>query len=264
MRNFMLTLRYDGGRYNGWQKQGNTDNTIQEKLERICAEVTGEDVTAQGAGRTDRGVHAMGQCISFHLAHWSDSPEALQTAINEKLPEDIAVTDAQEKEPRFHSRLNAKGKWYTYTVWHSKMPPVFWRKYAFWCQDALRLKKMREAAKCLEGTHDFRSFCANRNMKKSTVRTIYAIHLEETEQQLRFHFFGDGFLYHMIRILVGTLIEVGEGKKEVADIPQILAAKNRQAAGFTAPAHGLCLREVFYHTELLQKKAKEASYDSRE
>lgn len=245
MKNYKIVLAYDGTRYNGWQKQGNTGNTIQERLESILREIAGQETEVSGSGRTDAGTHATGQVIHFHM-NWNGTPEALLDAFNESLPEDIAGLSIEEVSPRFHSRLSAKGKHYSYTIWKGKRPPVFERKYVFRCEKELDTLAMQQAAAAFIGTHDFKSFCANKRMKKSTVRTIYDIRFAESEDKLTLHFYGNGFLYQMVRILTGTLIEVGEGKRKAADMAAILLEKNREAAGFTAPSRGLFLREVFY------------------
>ena len=244
MKNYKIVLAYDGSRYNGWQKQGNTENTIQEKLERILREISGQGTEVFGSGRTDMGTHATGQVINFHM-DWKGTAAALLDAFNEHLPEDIAGLSIEEKEPRFHSRLSAKAKHYSYTIWKSKRPPVFERKYVFRCGEELDIPAMQQAATAFIGTHDFKSFCANKRMKKSTVRTVYDIGFEETADKLTLHFYGNGFLYQMVRILTGTLIEVGEGKRRASDMEEILRAESREAAGFTAPSRGLFLREVF-------------------
>ena len=245
MRNYKIILAYDGTRYNGWQKQGNTDNTIQEKLEGILRDICGQETEVIGSGRTDAGTHATGQVMNFHM-DWKGTAAELLDAFNERLPEDIAGLSIMEMPPRFHSRLSAKGKWYSYTIWKGKRPPVFERKYVFRCQKELDISAMQQAAEAFIGTYDFKSFCANKRMKKSTIRTIYDILLEKTEDKLTLHFYGNGFLYQMVRILTGTLIEVGEGKRKAGDMAAILAAKSREAAGFTAPSRGLFLRQVFY------------------
>ncbi len=245
MENYKIVLAYDGTRYNGWQKQGNTENTIQEKLERILKDISGQETEVFGSGRTDMGTHATGQVMNFHM-NWKGSAESLLDAFNAKLPEDIAGLSIEEMSPRFHSRLSARAKHYSYSIWKSSRSPVFERKYVFRCEDELDIDAMKQAASAFIGTHDFKSFCANKRMKKSTVRTIYDIVFEETEDKLTLHFYGNGFLYQMVRILTGTLIEVGEGKRKAADMAAVLAAGNREAAGFTAPSRGLFLREVYY------------------
>ena len=246
MKNYKIILAYDGTNYNGWQKQGNTDNTIQEKMELILGEIAGQPVEVFGSGRTDAGTHAMGQVANFHM-EWDKSEEALLNTMNEKLGESISVLSLEEAHPRFHSRLSAKAKIYEYTIWNSKSTPVFNRKYAFWCRNPLDTAKMIEGAKLLLGEHDFKSFCANKRLKKSTVRTIYDIQIRYADEKIIIAYKGDGFLYQMVRIITGTLIEIGEGKKQPTDILSILQAENREIAGFTAPAKGLLLKEVFYN-----------------
>ncbi|WP_317855474.1 tRNA pseudouridine(38-40) synthase TruA [Chakrabartyella piscis] len=245
MKNYKMILAYDGGRYNGWQKQGNTENTIQEKLEKLLAILSGTAVEVMGSGRTDAGTHAKGQVANFHM-DWDGTEEELMAEINSHLPEDIAVLFLEEVANRFHSRLSAKGKIYEYTIWNSPVPPVFDRKYTFWVSEELDVEQMKLAANAFIGTHDFKSFCANKRMKKSTVRTIYSIDIHREGAKVVLSFYGDGFLYQMVRILVGTIIEVAEGKKEVSQLEDILQAQKREVAGFTAPAKGLCLKEVYY------------------
>ena len=235
MKNYKMVLAYDGTRYNGWQKQGNTENTIQERLERILEEICGEETEVFGSGRTDAGTHATGQVMNFHM-DWKDTPDALLDAFNARLPEDLAALSIAEMPLRFHSRLSAKAKHYSYSIWIGKRPPVFERKYT----------AMRQAAAGFIGTHDFKSFCANKRMKKSTVRTVYDIVFEETEDKLTLHFYGNGFLYQMVRILAGTLLAVGMGRLPAEAVAGIIAGKDRRAAGQTAEPQGLTLLEIFY------------------
>jgi len=245
MKNYKMILRYDGGRYDGWQKQGNTENTIQQRLEEIISCLAGCKIEVFGSGRTDAGTHAWAQTANFHMC-WTGSVDELKLAINEQLPEDIAVISLEEASDRFHSRLSAKAKTYEYTIWLGNEPPVFWRRYIFWCKKDLDTQKMEVAARVFVGSHDFKSFCANKRTKKSTVREIYDISFRYEGRRLVIAYHGNGFLYQMVRILTGTLIEVGEGKKEIRDMEAIILAKDREAAGFTAPAKGLMLKEVFY------------------
>ena len=227
--NYKMILQYDGTRYNGWQKQGNTDNTIQGKLETLLSRIAGEPVEIHGAGRTDAGVHAAGQVANAKF-HTDLSDEELLQTINHYLPEDIEVTSLARMPERFHSRLNAVDKTYEYRIVIDGRKHVFERKYVYFPEAPLDVEKMKEASKAFIGTYDFRSFCANKRMKKSTVRTIT----------------GTGFLYHMVRILTGTLVEAGMGKRDIASMTELLKAKNRESAGFLAPACGLLLKEVRY------------------
>ena len=246
MYTYRLTLSYDGSRYNGWQKQGNTKNTIQEKLETLLSRLTGEEVEVNGSGRTDAGVHAMGQVASFRTAAEQDC-ETLLRDMRRYLPEDIGAVALEPAEPRFHARLNATGKTYVYRVWTEECPNVFERKFLYTVTEPLDLAAMKKAAEHLTGTHDFMSFCANKRMKKSTVRTITELRIEKIGGELRFSVSGDGFLYNMVRILVGTLLEVGMGKRSPDSIPALLDAKDRSQAGYLVPPHGLRLEAVYYN-----------------
>lgn len=245
MRNFKITIQYDGSRYQGWQKQGSTENTLQGKFETLLSRLAGEPVEISASGRTDAGVHAYGQVANFHM-NTPLSAQELMEKINSYLPEDVAVIDCIEADARFHARLNAKKKTYRYRVLNSAVPHVFDRKYVYQVPEALDVEAMREAASYLTGTHDFKSFTSAKKSKKSTVRTIESIEIVRDGDEIRFLFTGDGFLFHMVRILTGTLLEVGLGKKKPADMEQILDACDRQEAGFLAPAQGLALMEVSY------------------
>lgn len=253
MRNIRIVMEYDGSRYDGWQKQGNTDRTIQGRMEAVLERMTGHPVEVHGAGRTDARVHAEGQTANFRIPEHFSAEEAM-TYLNTYLPEDIRVLDAEETDEKFHSRLNAAGKLYRYRVWTGEKRPVFQRRYLYGLGKSLDVQAMKQAAELLVGTRDFRSFCANRRMKKSTVRTLFSIDFRQQGEELAMEFYGDGFLYHMVRILAGTLIEVGEGKRPPESVTDILEAKNRQAAGFTAPAEGLCLVRVDYGTAKAGKR----------
>lgn len=245
MQNYKMILSYDGTRYDGWQKQGNTANTIQGKLETLLSRLTGEEVELHGSGRTDAGVHAMGQVASFKLEKKWDCGR-LQESCNQYLPRDIVVSSLEEAEPRFHARLNAVEKTYRYRICTSKVRNVFQRYYVYEYGNALDMTAMRQAADLLIGEHDFQSFCSTKRSKKSTVRKLYEINIAEGNGEVTITFRGNGFLYNMVRILTGTLIEVGEGKRKPEEIPAILAAKDRTTAGFTAPPEGLMLISVAY------------------
>lgn len=245
MQTYRLTLCYDGTRYNGWQKQGNTPNTIQEKLEGLLTRLLEQPVEVAGSGRTDAGVHAAMQVASFR-AETNRSPEELLGQIRHYLPEDIGAISLELAPPRFHARLSCTGKTYVYRIWNSETPCVFERKYVYQSPRALNLAAMEQATGALTGTQDFRSFCGNKHMKKSTVRTLREIHIERQGPEVRLTFTGDGFLYHMVRILAGTLLEVGWGERSPESIPEVLLACDRSQAGFLAPAQGLILQEVTY------------------
>ena len=243
--NYKLVLQYDGTKLNGWQKQGNTDNTIQGKLEAILERMYGEYVEIHGSGRTDAGVHAFGQVANFH-ASGKFSLEEIKDALNEYLSKDIRVLKVENVDERFHARLTAKAKTYEYRIDNGEVADVFQRKYVMREENPLDLEVMREAAGYLVGTHDFKTFCANKKMKKSTVRTIYSIDIEDNNGIVSIKYRGNGFLYNMVRILTGTLIEVGRGMRSPEEMQDIINTQDRGAAGFTAPAQGLYLLEVEY------------------
>lgn len=243
--NYKLTIQYDGSRFNGWQKQGNTENTIQGRVESVLSRFAGETVEVHGAGRTDAGVHAEGQVASVHLPGNTPAAEVMDY-LNRYLPEDIAVIAAETVPERFHARLNAVGKIYRYTLRVGSVPDVFRRKYAYRVEEALNIDAMRRASDALTGRHDFRAFCSNKRYKKSTVRTLHSIRIDTDGADMTITFHGDGFLYNMVRILTGTLLEVGLGERSAEEMPEILASLDRTRAGKTAPAQGLCLVKVEY------------------
>ena len=245
MEHYKIILSYDGSRYDGWQRQGNTERTIQGKLESVLSRLDGQTVELRGAGRTDAGVHARGQVADFRLEH-DPSPAEVQEYLNHYLPEDIAVRSCETCDPRFHSRLSATGKRYVYRIWNCSVPNVFERKYLTTWPQELDLDTMQQGASLLLGTHDFKAFCANKKFKKSSVRTLTALNIERLGNEVRFTFEGDGFLYNMVRILTGTLVEIGMGERNAEDIPTILTSLDRMQAGRTMPPQGLILDEVFY------------------
>ena len=245
MRNFALTLSYDGSRYRGWQKQGNTDNTIQFKLEQLLSRLLEQPVELAGSGRTDAGVHAKAQVCSFKADTELDC-DTLLRLIRQYLPEDIGAESLREAEPRFHARLSCREKTYVYSVWNSESPNVFGRKYMLQMPGALDLEAMRKAAELLLGEHDFSAFCSLKKLKKSPVRALSSIEISQEGALLQLRFTGSGFLYNMVRILSGTLLEVGMHSRSVSSVREALESRDRAKAGFTAPAHGLCLLEVRY------------------
>ena len=244
MSTYRLTLSYDGTRWQGWQCQGNTENTIQKKLEDTLSQILGQPVEVAGSGRTDAGVHARMQTASFR-AETSMLPDAILRELRAYLPEDIGAEALEEAPPRFHARLNCKGKTYLYRVWNSDAPCVFERRFVVRFPEPLDLDAMQKAAKYLEGTHDFAAFHTGRG-KKSTVRRIDSIEILRESEKVRLFFTGDGFLYNMARILAGTLLEVGVGRIGADDIPAILESGDRKLAGPTAPAKGLILWKTYY------------------
>ena len=245
MRNFRICLCYDGGRYRGWQKQVNTDGAIQEKIEALLSRLLAQPVEVAASGRTDAGVHAWRQTCSFR-ADTDLSCGELLALIRRHLPEDIGALSLSEVDSRFHARLSCREKTYVYFIWNSPAPNVFYRKYSYAWPDALDTAAMEQAAALLLGRHDFRSFCSVTKTKKSTVRELLDISITRQGSMLRIRFTGSGFLYNMVRILVGTLLEVGSGQRSPGDMSRILEARDRKAAGFTAPAQGLFLWEQKY------------------
>lgn len=241
---YRLTLAYDGTRYHGWQRLTNDPLTVQGKVEAALSEIFACPIEIDGSGRTDAGVHAAGQVASFHAPKRPIG--AILPQLRHLLPEDIGAMALDEAPERFHARLNAVEKTYVYRVWNSEMPDVFERRFRVTVQKKLDISAMRRAASELLGTHDFRSFCANRQLKKSSVRTLRRLDILECGDELRFVLTADGFLHHMVRIIVGTLLEVGQGKRSPEQMEFLLSEKRREAAGQTAPAKGLCLMEVKY------------------
>lgn len=244
--NLKMTVQYDGTRYDGWQRQGNTENTIQGRIENVLEKMTGEKIEIFGAGRTDAGVHAIGQIANFHVNDREWNPKEVQAYLNQYLPADIGISGIEVVPERFHSRLNAKGKCYSYRIGIGEGKNVFERRQIYPLGGTLDVTAMKAAAEFLKGEHDFQGFCTGKKTKKSTVRTIWEISFEETEQELKITYRGNGFLYNMIRILTGTLIEAGQGRQKPEKIKEILEKKDRSLAGFTAPARGLTLEKVFY------------------
>ena len=220
------------------------ENTIQGKLENTLSRILGEKVEISGSGRTDAGAHALGQVANFHCTN--DMPcEQLLQELRRYLPEDIGIYSFREVSERFHARLNAKSKTYCYRIWNSDKPCVFERRFVYVMEEKPDLDKMRLAAGLLLGKHDFSAFCANKKMKKSTMRRIDSIDIEKTGDEIRITVSGNGFLYNMVRIMVGTLLEVGLGRRSVESVPELFGAA-REEAGYLVPAQGLCLMEVTY------------------
>ena len=243
-KNYKLTICYDGSRYYGWEHQPDKD-TIQGKLEGVIARMCGEDIDVIGAGRTDAGVHARGMVANAFM----DTPlkaEEIRDYINRYLPDDIAVKEVREASDRFHARYKAVGKHYCYTCFDGPVKPVFQRKYLTMLDESPDLSLMQEAAGYLEGKHDYKSFCGNPRMKKSTVRVVDRIEITRRGGFIYFNYHGTGFLQYMVRIMTGTLLEVGKGRIRPGEIPEIMEARDRSLAGPTAPPGGLCLMKVDY------------------
>ena len=241
MKNYKIVVQYDGSKYNGWQRQGNTKNTIQERFENVMC---GTKIEIFASGRTDAGVHAEAQVANFKCKS-SMTTNEIMNYLNMYLPQDIRVTDIKEINERFHSRLNAVSKTYHYNIATQK-PDVFVRKYVYWADKLPYMDIMKKAAEEICGTHDFKGFSSIGRTKKSTVRTVNSIEITEEKGVMTIAINGNGFLYNMVRIIAGTLFEIGTGDKDVSVIRKIFETKERQYAGTTLPACGLKLMEVFY------------------
>ncbi len=258
MKNYKMTIQYDGTKYQGWQRLNDSDKSIQGKIEAVLSKMCNHKVEIHGSGRTDAGVHAIGQVASFKIESDKSCAE-IKDYLNMYLPEDIAVSEVCEAEDRFHARLTKCRKTYLYRINNSNISNVFERKYVYTVPENLDIDKMKKAASYLTGKHDFIGFSSLKKVKKSTVRTIYDVRIVDNSSgssaassfckdntEIDIYITGDGFLYNMVRIIIGTLIEIGKGERVEADILKVLETKNREDAGFTAPSRGLTLYEVRY------------------
>ncbi len=248
MLNYKITVQYDGTRYNGWQRLGNDANTIQGKIEDILSKMVGHRVEINASGRTDKGVHALGQVANFKI-NTDLTLNEIKDYLNRYLPEDIAVTDICQVDDRFHSRLCVKSKTYVYRINNSNVPNVFGHKYMYTVEEKLDLDAMRKTAVLFEGTHDFIGFSSLKKNKKSTVRTIYKISVDKVDDEITITVNGNGFLYNMVRIIAGTILEVGLGKRTPESVLEIFEHKVRSEAGKTLPAKGLTLLDIDYGEE---------------
>lgn len=249
MRNIKLTIAYDGTNYHGFQVQARTkEPTIQGVLEERLTLLTKEEVKITGAGRTDAGVHARGQVVNFHTSANIPIQRFVQ-AVNSVMPVDIVALQAIEVPEDFHARFSAIGKVYSYTIYYSKIPSVFERYFSYQIPYHLDIDNMKKAAGFLIGEHDFSSFRASGSEVKSSIRKIERIDIDYHNPIIKLTFEADGFLYNMVRIITGTLIEIGRGKIAPEELKDIIAACDRDKAGPTAPAKGLCLEQVIYYAD---------------
>ncbi len=245
MRNLRISIEYDGTRYRGWQKQKDGVSTVQEKIENVLSKMTGEDVQVIGCGRTDSGVHAENYIANFH----TDCNLTIEDMLNylyEFLPEDIVVKSMKDTTERFHARYNVKSKTYVYRINNNKFRSVFNRKYVYHTDEELNINEMRNASEILIGTHDFQSFTNLKSKTKSTIRTINYIHISEKDGMIEIEVNGNGFLLNMVRIIIGTLLEVSKGNLKPSDVEKILNEKKRSESGPIAQAKGLFLKNVQY------------------
>ena len=244
MRNIKLTIEYDGTSYGGWQKQKN-NRTIQQCIEEAIKLLTGEEVELIGSSRTDAGVHAKGMVANF-ITNSKIPADKFREAINTKLPDDIGIIKSEEVDKNFHSRYDSKGKTYCYTLVNRYEKVCLGRSYVYQVRDELNYNLMKDAAKYFLGKHDFKAFKTNGSSVKTSVRTISGLELELKGDVLKIFISTDGFLYNMVRIIVGTLIEVGKGKIKPEDIESIIRNGDRSKAGPCVPPNGLVLEKVFY------------------
>lgn len=245
MRNLKMTIQYDGSRYKGWQRQKQGESTIQYKIENVLSKMTGEDIKVIGCGRTDAGVHAENYIANFH----TECEFTINTMLDylyEFLPKDIVVKNIEDVHERFHARYNAKSKTYVYRIDNNKFRNVFNRKYVYHTDEKLDLSEMKKAAEILIGTHDFQSFTNLKPNSKSTVKTINFINILEKDHSIGIEVNGNGFLLNMVRIIIGTLLEVGKGKIQSGNIEKILNEKKREEYGPIAQSKGLSLQNVQY------------------
>lgn len=248
MRRIQLIVAYDGTNYHGFAKQKNAI-TIQETLEKAIYRLTKQNIEVVASGRTDTGVHAKGQCCIIDI-NTRIPTERFAKALNSWLPSDIVVKEAMDVKSDFHPRFMAKKKTYRYQILTSSTNDPFIGKYSYFYPHELDIKKMQDGARYIEGTHDFKCFCASGSTVKDTVRTVYSIEIRQIADSIQIDVCGNGFLYNMVRIIAGTLIEIGRGRFLPEDIKKIIESKNRNLAGPTAPPEGLTLQEVFYEDAL--------------
>lgn len=243
MNNYKLTIQYDGGRYKGWQRLGNNENTIQGKIERVLSELEGRNVEIIGSSRTDAGVHATCQVANVKL-NGSLTEAEVQDYLNHYLPQDISVVRVQIVSERFHARYHTKNKTYVYKIWNATYSHPFMRKYSMHVKEPLSVSNMEKASRYFIGEHDFTAFSNAKSKKKSMVRSIYSIQFEEKDSFITLRIRGNGFLYNQIRKMVGTFIRVGLGEIEAEIMPSIIDSKDRSQAGYMAEAAGLYLEEI--------------------
>ena len=250
MQTISMLIQYDGSGYHGWQRQSRM-KSVQQTLERTLSKVFNQTVEIDGSGRTDAGVHALGQCISFKV-DLTMPIENVKFVVNRRLPNDIYVESVTIEPDDFHARYSAIGKTYAYKIYTDGARSPFLDKYAFHVERAMDESAIRRAMAHFVGKHDFRTFMASGSSTENTIRTIYRFDLEVTESTFEFTITGDGFLYNMVRIIIGSLIHVGMGKISDSEIPSIIASGDRNRAKYTAPAHGLYLKRVYYSDDELQ------------
>ena len=245
MKNYRLTIQYDGGRYKGWQRLGNGENTIQGKIENVLSELVGEKIEITGCSRTDAGVHALAQIANFKISENLTVSE-IKNYLHKYLPQDISIKEVMLVPESFHARYNAKDKIYLYKIWNEEYTNPFMRKYSMHVEKTLNITSMKKACQYFTGEHDFTAFSNAKSKKKSMVREIHSIEIEENAGFIQIRVRGNGFLYNMVRRIVGTLIEVGLDGIEGENIPRIINSRERNQAGYIADACGLYLEHIEY------------------
>lgn len=240
---YKIIIEYDGTKYKGWQRLNNSDKTIQEKIELLLSKLLNENIEIHGSGRTDAGVHAYGQVAHFESKTKVD-PDKFPNICNQMLPTDIVIKKLEDVPSEFHARFSAKSKRYQYKIWNSAIPSAIQRKYVYQVPSKLDIELMKQAATCLIGEHDFKNFSALKT-NKSTVRKIFSIAIMQKDEMIEINYHGEGFLYKMVRLLTGALVQVGLGELEPEDVQTILDRKDKIVLN-AAPAHGLFLLDVEY------------------
>jgi tRNA pseudouridine38-40 synthase len=244
--NFKISVVFDGSAYFGWQRQPN-GISVQERIEEVLKRLTGKRVVLEGSSRTDTGVHALGMVASFKWSKKKMSVADLKKALNALLPDDIRIRDLEEVSSKFHARFSAKGKIYRYRILNADVSDPFRRKMVWFIHQKLNVRAMNQAARYFVGKHDFSSVAANPGYARTTmVRHIKRCEAKKRGDEIHIEVEADGFLYKMVRTIVGTLVQVGLGKRDVASVKELIASKDRRLAGKTAPAHGLYLVQVQY------------------
>ncbi|MDY2728761.1 MAG: tRNA pseudouridine(38-40) synthase TruA [Clostridiales bacterium] len=248
MKNIKLTIEYDGTHYGGWQKQNN-NSTIQEEIQKAISKITNEDINLIGSSRTDAGVHARGMVANFKTES-KVPPEKFREAINTKLPDDIGIIKSEEVPLDFHARYDSKGKTYCYTIINRLEKVAISKNYVYHVKDKLDIELMKKSCEHFVGKHDFKAFKTSGSSVKTSIRTISDLHIEtfnsEYGTKIMFYITADGFLYNMVRIIVGTVVDVGRGKIKESIIGDIIKSGARNKAGHCAPASGLTLLKVYY------------------
>ncbi|NFT06437.1 MULTISPECIES: tRNA pseudouridine(38-40) synthase TruA [Clostridium] len=244
MRNIKLIIEFDGTNFCGWQRQIK-DRTVQGCLEKAILKITGEKSLTNGSSRTDGGVHAKAMVANF-ITNSSIPGEKFREALNTKLPDDIAVIKSEEVDMDFHARYSSKGKMYSYTIVNRYEKLSFGKQYVHHVRKELNVEDMKKACECFIGKHDFKAFMSPGSSAKTTVRTIQEFYIEKNENVIKIFISADGFLYNMVRIIVGTLINIGTGKTKLEDVDNIINDGIRKRSGMCVPPNGLVLEKVFY------------------